>query len=487
MQLRSHAWRAASRLRYRLCHQFLLIVVLLVLFMLLRAAKEGSWSLWNKDNLIAEENSDTVDATVAHPIVEDQPGKEQDGPQISATTDTGANTRHMLCRLRKPVNVSSSAGRGKTALVTGIAGFVGSHVATYCLQDLGLTVIGLDDLSSGVATNVPSGAEFIRGSFGDSNLLHRLFSSYRFDYVYHLAGHASETISHHVRSFTYENELVGSTKLLNAVLRAGGTKSFVYLSSTSVYADSTLDGGASKLHTEISDVAPMSPLSIAKLAFEHDLQAAHKSFGLSYTILRAHNLYGPLQNLQDPYHSVISSFIRQHLNQKRTQPVTIYGDGTQRRAFTYVTDVVPLICISPFVPAAENQVINVGSDELTTINELKRMVGEALGRPRPPTYVKSHAEAQSIDVDHTKMRCIFGYREMTGLRDGLSRLVPHVLASFSGKDNVQSILDVKHVKHVELADGLPVQSWEGHEVDVVHSMVLSEREEAELVTAEPFQ
>lgn len=466
--LRSRGLRALSRLRYSLLQQFVLIVSLLGLLMLYRST--------GKHDPVSEILVQS-DGTEPAAVDQETPGtiKLIQSQDTSAPVDVQATQQREICRDQPLVTVSETIGKGQTALVTGIAGFVGSHVARYCLDKLGLTVVGLDDLSSGKSANIPSGVEFYQGSFGDSKLLHRLFSSYRFDFVYHLAGHGGEAISHHVRSFTYENELVSSTKLLNAVLRASGTKTFVYLSSTSVYADSSGEG-QTKIHAENSSYAPSSPLAIAKLAFEHDLQAAHRSYGLSFSILRAHNLYGPRQNLQDPYHSVVSSLVRQHLNQKRTQPVTIFGDGSQRRCFTYIDDVVPLIGTSPFVSAAENQVINIGSDELTSINDLKTMVGDALGRHRTANYVKSHIEHDSIQVDHTKMRCVFGYREMTSLTEGLSLLVPHVLATFSGRDDVQSALEVSHVKHVELAGGLPIQSWEGHEVDVVNSMVLSEKD-----------
>ncbi|XP_065189702.1 uncharacterized UDP-glucose epimerase YtcB-like [Sycon ciliatum] len=467
--LPSHILRGVGRLRYRLFHQFVLISFALIVLVL--------WRVGTTTNLNFLEKAEPHPAPVADITV--QTVQEEAQPTTAAPP-----VRKVLCQHKPLVNLSDSAGRGQTALVTGVGGFVGSHVATYCLNTLGLNVIGLDDLSSGKLKNVPDGVQFIRGSVGDTKLLHRLFASYKFDYIYHLAGHAGELISHHVRSFTYTNELVASANLLNAVVRAGGTKGFVYLSTTSVYTDSSLDSldssleesGKLHVHTESSHTSPMSPLAIAKLAFEHDLRAAQRSYGLAYTILRAHSLYGPAQNLQDPYHSVISSFIRQHLNQQRTRPVTIYGDGTHSRAFTYVTDIVPLISMSPFLPAAENQIINVGNDEQTSINALKEMIGDALGRPRPATYVQSHSEPQTIKADHTKMRCIFGAWPMTSLQEGLSRLLPHVMASFSGKENIQSILDARQIHHVELADGIDVQSWEGHEVDVVNAMPLSDTE-----------
>ena len=164
------------------------------------------------------------------------------------------------------------------ALVTGAAGFIGSHVAQHLLND-GVEVVALDDLSGGFHENVPTGAKWVEASVCDYDLLKTLFGVERFDYVFHLAAYAAEGLSHFIRRYNYETNLVGSINLINlSVLQQ--VKCFVFTSSIAVY-------GANQLPmTEDMLPQPEDPYGVSKYAVELDLAAAHHQFGLDYIIFR---------------------------------------------------------------------------------------------------------------------------------------------------------------------------------------------------------
>ena len=165
------------------------------------------------------------------------------------------------------------------SLVTGGAGFLGSHVTRHCLN-LNHEVVVLDDLSGGFRDQVPQGAVFVEGSVTDHQLVGKLFREFEFDYVYHLAAYAAESLSHFIRRFNYNN-LIGSINLINEVTNHG-TRCFVFTSSIAVY-------GSGQLPMEESLVPhPEDPYGISKYAVELDLQAAHKMFGLKYIIFLPH-------------------------------------------------------------------------------------------------------------------------------------------------------------------------------------------------------
>src|SRR5262245_23313155 len=182
-------------------------------------------------------------------------------------------------------------------LVTGAAGFIVAHVARHC-GSLGMRVVGLDDLSGGFADNVPAGVEFVRGSVTDAALVARLFETHRFTYVYHLAAYAAEGLSHFIRRYNYETNLIGSINLINESVKHD-VSCFVFTSSIAVY------GANQTPMTEELIPRPEDPYGISKYSVELDLQAAHEMFGLRYVIFRPHNVYGELQNIADRYRNVI--------------------------------------------------------------------------------------------------------------------------------------------------------------------------------------
>mmetsp|Transcript_43527 Transcript_43527/g.93235 ORF Transcript_43527/g.93235 Transcript_43527/m.93235 type:complete len:441 (+) Transcript_43527:114-1436(+) len=326
------------------------------------------------------------------------------------------------------------AAKNKVALVTGAAGFVGSHVVQHCL-DLGMRVIALDDLSGGFVHNVPEGATFLQGDVKDANFLQAIFKEHSIDFVYHLAAYAAEGLSHFVRSFNYRTNLVGSVELLNMAIKFG-VKCFVFTSSIAVYGsindlsqmqnpNRTLATSGRKIEdsvlTEEDKPAPEDPYGIAKYAFEMDLHAAHELFGLDYVIFRPHNVYGPNQNMFDKYRNVVGIFFNQVF---RNLPMTIFGAGEQVRAFSYIDDVAPIISRGPLVKEARNQAFNVGGDTPYTINELAVSISEAAGSlDHPRSYQPARMEVEVAVASHEKVRRVFDPPTPVLLKEGLERTV----------------------------------------------------------------
>jgi len=194
------------------------------------------------------------------------------------------------------------------SLVTGGAGFIGAHV-TRELLERGDEIVVLDDLSGGFEDNLPSGVKFVKGSICDSELVDRLFAEEKFDNVYHLAAYAAEGLSHFIKRFNYNNNLIGSVNLINASVN-NDIKCFVFTSSIAVY-------GANQLPMNEEQVPqPEDSYGIAKYAVEQELKASHEMFGLNYVIFRPHNVYGEFQNIGDKYRNVIGIFMNQIMQGK---------------------------------------------------------------------------------------------------------------------------------------------------------------------------
>lgn len=301
-------------------------------------------------------------------------------------------------------------------LVTGGAGFIGSHVAD-ALIARGHEVHILDDLTGGFRDNVPSAAHFVHGTIVDADAVERLFARVRFTHVYHLAAYAAEGLSHFIKRFNYTNNVIGSVNLLNASVRHG-IDLFVFASSIAVY------GTSPELPmTEDTPPNPEDSYGIAKYAIELELHACHTMFGLGYVIFRPHNVFGPRQNIGDRYRNVIGIFMNQIL---QGQPMTIFGDGTQTRAFSYIADVAPLMAEAIDVPAARNQIFNVGADIPCSLNQLAQAVAAAMGVTPNVVHLAPRVEVQHAHSAHEKVRSVFGARPQTPFEDGLAQMAAWV-------------------------------------------------------------
>ena len=304
----------------------------------------------------------------------------------------------------------------KRILVTGGAGFIGSHVAE-ALLNMGYQVTVLDDLSGGFRENIVPGADFVQGSITDNDLVIRLFEEKQFEYVFHLAAYAAEGLSHFIKRFNYDNNLIGSVNLINASVNTG-VKCFVFTSSIAVY------GASPELPmTEETLPHPEDPYGIAKLAVEQELRVCKEMFDLDYLIFRPHNVYGERQNIGDKYRNVVGIFMNQAL---QNLPMTIFGDGEQKRAFSYISDVAPIIAGSIERPEAYNQIFNVGAETPYTVNELAETVALAMGAEPHIRHLPARNEVKYAYSSHDKVQKFFGVQEPVNMVDGVKKMADWV-------------------------------------------------------------
>ncbi|HMO18392.1 MAG TPA: NAD-dependent epimerase/dehydratase family protein [Oligoflexia bacterium] len=296
-------------------------------------------------------------------------------------------------------------------LVTGGAGFIGAHVVRELLAK-GEKVVVLDDLSGGFTENVPDEAEFVKGSILDHQLVDTLFEKHRFNNVYHLAAYAAEGLSHFIRRFNYQNNLIGSINLINASVKYD-VSCFVFTSSIAVY-------GANQLPmSEDLIPQPEDPYGISKLAVEQDLKAAHEMFGLDYVIFRPHNVYGEFQNIGDKYRNVIGIFMNQIM---QGLPLTVFGNGKQTRAFSYVGEISGIIASAPENTSAYGEVFNVGADTPYSVTELAREVCSVFGVEPNINYLDARNEVLHAYSSHDKVKKYFPGSPQFGLREGLEKM-----------------------------------------------------------------
>jgi UDP-glucose 4-epimerase len=298
-------------------------------------------------------------------------------------------------------------------LVTGGAGFIGAHLARELL-DTGHEVTIMDDLSGGFVDNVDPRATFVTGSVVDSELVNELFAEQGFDYVYHCAAYAAEGLSHFIKRFNYTNNVIGSVNLINASVNFD-VKCFVFTSSIAVYGEGQLP------MTETMRPEPEDSYGIAKYAVECELAVTNRMFGLPYVIFRPHNVYGELQNIGDRYRNVLGIFINQIM---QDQPLSIFGDGEQTRAFSYVGDIIPAIAASPTIEAARREIFNVGADTPYSVNSLADTVRSAMGVPdHPVIHHPPRDEVKHAFSDHSKLQGVFGESKSMDLETGVQRMV----------------------------------------------------------------
>jgi UDP-glucose 4-epimerase len=333
------------------------------------------------------------------------------------------------------------------ALVTGAAGFMGSHVADACLG-LGMQVTATDDLSGGFRENVPDAATWAQGDLRDASFVESLWRDHGpFDFVYHLGAYAAEGLSHFIRAFNYRTNLEATVNLVNqSVLH--DVRRFVFTSSIAVY------GSGQVPMTEDLAPRPEDPYGISKYAAELDLAAAREMFDLRYTVFRPHNVYGPRQNISDRYRNVVGIFMNSVLH---GNPMPIFGDGLQTRAFSHIDDVAPVIAASPLVEAAADETFNVGGDQPTSVMDLAGLVADAFGVPCEVAYLPARNEVVHAFSDHSKIRGVFDLGEPVDLASGIERM-----AAWVKQHGPREQVEFKGA--IELPRNLP-PSWGGQPAD----------------------
>jgi len=301
--------------------------------------------------------------------------------------------------------------RYRRALVTGGAGFIGSHLVERLMHE-GLQVVVLDNLSVGKRENVPVGAEFVLGDVNDSDAVTRAMSDV--DVVFHLAARVSIRAS--VTGF-YEDaqtNLMGTLNVLR-VCAAHGVKKFVYASSMAVYADAPQPFPLSEAY----ETAPISPYGVAKLACERYAALVAGQSGFDAVALRYFNTYGPRQTFT-PYVGVITIFIQRLL---RGEPPLIFGDGEQCRDFVYVGDVVEGT-LRAMSSDAHNEVFNIGSGVGTSVNQVAALLCARLHPDLAPIHVAEHpGELRNSVADIQKARQMLGYEPRSRLEDRIDEII----------------------------------------------------------------
>ena len=300
-----------------------------------------------------------------------------------------------------------------TVTITGVAGFLGSHLADKFLAE-GYKVKGIDNLIGGYLENVPDGVEFYELDLSSPvDDIQEAFDGA--ELVIHAACTAYEGLSVFSPSLVIQNTVQATTNALVASQR-GGAKKFVYLSSMARYGDH--DG---KLFSESDETLPQDPYGIAKVASENLVKNICETHGMDWVILVPHNIIGPRQKFDDPFRNVASIMTNRMLQGK--QPI-IYGTGEQMRCFSFVEDVVDPLWTACNSDAAVSQVINVGPDEeQITINRLADDLADILGFELDPIYMQGRPQEVAIALcSSDKARELLGYETKTDLKTGLGRL-----------------------------------------------------------------
>jgi len=316
--------------------------------------------------------------------------------------------------------------RFKKALVTGGAGFIGSHLVDRLLSE-GFEVVVLDNLSNGSLENIAHHMgrrdfHFVRGDIRNRQLVKRLVKDV--DVIFHEAAFVSVPRSVEEPALANEVNVAGTLNLLEACLNSD-VERFIYASSSAVYGESEVLPKHEGLTPQ-----PISPYAVSKLAAEHYVRVFYEVYGLKTVSLRYFNVYGPRQRY-GPYSGVITIFINRLL---RGEPPIIFGDGEQTRDFTNIRDVVEANMLALKSPGAVGEVFNVATGVATTINQLARMLQEITGRQELKPI---HTKPRPGDIKHSyadigKARKILGYQPQVPLRDGLAELVEWFRRRLSG-------------------------------------------------------
>ena len=297
-------------------------------------------------------------------------------------------------------------------LITGVAGFLGSHLADSFLQ-LGHEVVGIDNLLGGYQRNVPASVDFYEIDLTDLANLHEPLTNV--ELVVHAACTAYEGLSVFSPSLVVQNTTQATASLLSASVKAGVSK-FVYMSSMARY-------GTQEIIPFSENLTPMpqDPYGIAKYASELLTRNICNTHGMKYTILVPHNIIGPRQKYDDPYRNVASIMINRMLSGK--QPI-IYGDGTQMRCFSFIQDVINPLMVACLSDVSEGKVINIGPDEeFITINELAHRISQILGFKLDPIYLPGRPqEVSHANCSSALAREVLGYKTSVSLDEGLIEL-----------------------------------------------------------------
>jgi len=304
-------------------------------------------------------------------------------------------------------------------LITGSAGFMGSHLVDGLLNKGFKNVYGLDDLSGGYMDNVNPKSHFTILDLRKREKLEQYIEKVKPQIIFHLAADATEGRSQFTPISCTERNYLAYLNLLVPAIKHGVEK-IILTSSMSVY------GSQKPPFTEDMFRLPDDIYGISKSAMERATEILSKVHGFKYVIIRPHNVYGPGQNLSDPYRNVIAIFINCLLNNRNFY---IYGDGEQKRAFSYIDDFTPYIIKAAFIKEAEGKIFNIGPVQEVTINELADIVLKTFFPAGIPSkLIPKHLPPRPLEVKEAwctvdKAKRILGYKTTLTLADGVRRMI----------------------------------------------------------------
>ena len=300
----------------------------------------------------------------------------------------------------------------KTVLITGVAGLLGSRLADWIIENKPeYEVVGVDDLSGGYAENVHKDVKFWQMNLTE-HPIENIFESHKIDYVFHFAAYAAEGLSPFIRCYNYDNNLKSTAKIINECIKHD-VKRLVFTSTLAVYGHG--NGG---IFDESQQQAPIDPYGVAKYGCEMDIQIAGEQHGLDWCIIRPHNVYGVKQNIWDKYRNVLGIWMYQHLNGEDT---TIFGDGTQTRAFSFIDDSLEPLWNSAVREEASKEIINLGGIEEISIKDASVVLREVIGSGNIVHLEPRHEVKHSIPT-YQKSIDLLGFEYKTDMKEGLTQM-----------------------------------------------------------------
>jgi UDP-glucose 4-epimerase len=295
-------------------------------------------------------------------------------------------------------------------LITGVAGLLGSRLSDYIIENHPeVHIVGIDDMSGGYKENVNSKVELWEMNLVNGNI-EECFERHQFDYVYHFAAYAAEGLSPFIRTYNYQNNLVVTSRIITQCIKHN-IKRLVFTSTLAVYGH-----GDGNIFDEKQVPKPIDPYGVAKYGCEMDIQIAGEQHGLDWCIIRPHNVYGIKQNIWDKYRNVLGIWMYQHLN---GEPMTIFGDGTQTRAFSFIDDSLEPLWNASQLSAASKQIINLGGIEEISINEASKILRDVIGQGEI-MYLEGRHEVKHSIPTFQKSIDILDFKYKTSMKEGLT-------------------------------------------------------------------
>ena len=298
-------------------------------------------------------------------------------------------------------------------LITGVGGLLGSRLADWIINNTDNQVVGIDDFSGGYIENVNKKIIFYKFNLTNLDKLYDVFKKEKIEIVYHFAAYAAEGLSPFIRKFNYENNVIASSNLITCSIEHN-IKRFVFASSMAVYGDKYEPPFDENLLQ-----SPIDPYGVAKYAVEMDLKIASNQHSLNYTIVRPHNFYGINQNIWDKYRNVLGIWMYQIIN---NQQPTIFGDGLQKRAFSYVDD-----SVVPFWNASQKEncigeIINLGGIKEYSINDACNILINITGKNLKPLYLEARHETKYAWATWKKSTDLLNFKHNVDLEEGVTKM-----------------------------------------------------------------